>query len=82
MTNRITDLDRIGEGLHTTFPGLRVAMPLRVLGEGFHGLAVETGDGLVFRVARDNEATEGQAREARLLLLNPAAHPPLPVIGT
>jgi hypothetical protein len=31
--------------LRATFPGLRVAAPLRVLGAGFHSLVVETGDG-------------------------------------
>ncbi len=76
MTDKITDLDRIGAGLRATFPELCVVTPLCVLGEGFHSLAVETGDGHVFRVARNREATEGQAREAALL---PALHAWLPV---
>jgi aminoglycoside phosphotransferase (APT) family kinase protein len=44
-----------------------VAAPLRVLGAGFHSLVVETGDGVVFRVAKNREAMEGHAREAALL---------------
>jgi aminoglycoside phosphotransferase (APT) family kinase protein len=76
MTNNMDALDAIGAGLRATFPGLHVARPLRVLGEGFHSLAIETGDGLVFRVARNDEATVGQAREAALL---PVLHSRVPL---
>jgi aminoglycoside phosphotransferase (APT) family kinase protein len=54
-----------------------VAAPLRVLGAGFHSLVVETGDGIVFRVAKNREATAGHAREAALL---PALRARLPLV--
>jgi aminoglycoside phosphotransferase (APT) family kinase protein len=67
MADSVDDLAGLAADLSATFPGLRVAMPLRVLGVGFHSLVVETGDGIVFRVAKNREATEGPAREAALL---------------
>jgi aminoglycoside 2''-phosphotransferase len=43
--------------------------PLVVLDTGFGSVAVETGDGVIFRVARHAGAAEGHALEARLLPL-------------
>jgi aminoglycoside 2''-phosphotransferase len=73
----IDNLAGLAADLRATFPGLRVAAPLRVLGAGFHSLAVETGDGVVFRVAGNREATAGHAREATLL---PALRARLPLV--
>jgi aminoglycoside phosphotransferase (APT) family kinase protein len=77
MADSVDDLAGRAEVRRATFPGLWVAGPLRVLGAGFHSLVVETGDGIVFRVAKNREATEGHAREAALL---PALHARLPLV--
>lgn len=58
------DLDRIAQGLHHTFPDLNLIAPLRLLGSGFSSLAVETADGIVFRVARDAAAGARYAKES------------------
>jgi aminoglycoside phosphotransferase (APT) family kinase protein len=76
MADSVDDLASLAADLSATFPDLQVAMPLRVLGAGFHSLVVETGDGIVFRVAKNREATEGHAREAALL---PALRTRLPL---
>jgi aminoglycoside phosphotransferase (APT) family kinase protein len=77
MADSVDDLAGLAADLRATFSGLRVAAPLRVLGAGFHSLVVETGDGIVFRVAKNREATEGHAREAALL---PALRARLPLV--
>jgi aminoglycoside 2''-phosphotransferase len=63
----LDNLAGLAADLRATFPRLRVAAPLRVLGAGFRSLVVETGDGVVFRVAKNREAAQGHAREAALL---------------
>jgi aminoglycoside phosphotransferase (APT) family kinase protein len=53
--------------LQHAFPATPIRGPLTVLGEGFGSLVVETGDGLVFRIAKHAGVQNGQRRE-RLLL--------------
>lgn len=60
-------LDRAARALKRAFPALVAGGPLRVLGVGFGSLAVETPEGLVFRLARVAEAGEKYAREAAVL---------------
>lgn len=60
-------LDQAARALRRAFPGLYAGGPLRVLGSGFGSLAVETPEGLVFRVARVVEAGRKYAREAAAL---------------
>ncbi len=69
------DLDTIAANLRTAFPTLDVATA-RVLGSGFRSFVVETDGGVVFRIARNQDAADGYAREALLL---PAVGPLLPV---
>lgn len=60
-------LEQAARALRRVFPGLYAGGPLRVLGSGFGSLAVETPEGLVFRVARVAEAGRKYAREAAAL---------------
>lgn len=60
-------LDQVARALRRAFPGLYTGSPLRVLGTGFGSMAVETPEGLVFRVARVAEAGRKYAREAAAL---------------
>ncbi len=69
------DLDTIAANLRAAFPELDV-VTTRVLGGGFRSLVVETDGGVVFRIARNQDAADGYAREALLL---PAIGPRLPV---
>jgi hypothetical protein len=59
----MTDL---AEALARAFPDLRVA-PLRELAPGFHSVAVETADGVVFRIPRQQGTANGHAMEHRVL---------------
>jgi aminoglycoside 2''-phosphotransferase len=59
----MTDL---AEALARAFPDLRVA-PLRELATGFHSVAVETADGVVFRIPRQQGTANGHAMEHRVL---------------
>jgi aminoglycoside phosphotransferase (APT) family kinase protein len=70
------ELSRIAEGLVRAFPDLGVVVPIRLLGSGFDSVAVEVSGGRVFRVARNQPAAAGQARELRLL---PELRPHVPV---
>jgi aminoglycoside phosphotransferase (APT) family kinase protein len=54
------------ERLARAFPELRVA-PLTELATGFHSVAVETADGVVFRVPRYHGTANGHATEYRVL---------------
>jgi aminoglycoside 2''-phosphotransferase len=54
------------ERLARAFPELRVA-PLRELATGFHSVAVETADGVVFRIPRYHGTANGHATEFRAL---------------
>jgi hypothetical protein len=54
------------ERLAGAFPELRVA-PLTELAVGFHSVAVETDDGVVFRIPRYHGTADGHATEFRVL---------------
>jgi aminoglycoside 2''-phosphotransferase len=75
------ELSQIAEKLQAVFPDLVQLMPLRLLGEGFSSLVVETTGGIVFRIGRNPTATAGHIREIRLLprlherLATPIPHP-------
>lgn len=68
----MTDLEA---RLARAFPDLRVA-PLTELAVGFHSVAVETADGVVFRIPRYHGTADGHATEYRVL---PALAGRLPV---
>lgn len=61
------DLKEQGARLLRTFPALGVITPLRVLGNGFSSIAIETAEGHVFRIGRNTAAAQGYLKEARLL---------------
>jgi aminoglycoside 2''-phosphotransferase len=61
------DLRSIGARLATLFPDLDSAMPVHLLGAGFSSLVVETDAGIVFRIAKNQNAATQHAKEARLL---------------
>jgi aminoglycoside 2''-phosphotransferase len=67
MTHDALDLEGLGNDLQTVLPHLQIARPLHLLGSGFNSLVLETSQGMVFRVAKNRDATEGQTKEARLL---------------
>jgi aminoglycoside 2''-phosphotransferase len=64
----------IETALQRAFPGLAIA-PLRQLATGFGSIAVESADGLVFRIARHRGSADGHERELRAL---PFLHGRLP----
>lgn len=72
------DIERIAQGLTIIFPELAPFAPVTRLGEGFRCLIVETPDGLVFKIAKNWEASAGFAKERQLL---PRIHDlsPIPV---
>ena len=73
-------MSALEERLARAFPDLRVA-PLTELATGFHSIAVETADGVVFRIPRQEGTADGYATEDRVLpLLAPRlpARIPLP----
>jgi aminoglycoside phosphotransferase (APT) family kinase protein len=61
------DLNRLGACLLKAFPGLGVITPLRELGNGFSSVAIETAEGLVFRIGKNDLAAQGYIKEAQLL---------------
>jgi aminoglycoside phosphotransferase (APT) family kinase protein len=65
------------ERLARAFPELRVA-PLRELATGFHSVAVETADGVVFRIPRYEGTANGHSMELRVLPVI-AEHLPVPI---
>src|SRR5258708_11947469 len=65
--NNHYDLNRLGAYLLKAFPGLGVITPLRVLGAGFNSTAIETAEGLVFRIGKNDLAAQGYVKEAQLL---------------
>lgn len=67
MDENAGGLADLATNLRATFPDLRVAAPLCILGTGFHSIAVEAEDGAVFRVGKTYEAAAGYAQEAVLL---------------
>lgn len=76
MTLAPADLARTAAALGRAFPDLDAVAPLRVLGEGYSSLAVETAGGAVFRIPRIPTAADGYRMEARIL---PRLAPRLPV---
>jgi aminoglycoside phosphotransferase (APT) family kinase protein len=70
------DLAQLASALHTAFPELGAIEPLYVLGSGFRSVAIETAAGQVFRIARNQTAASGYAKEWQLL---PIIAPRLPV---
>jgi aminoglycoside 2''-phosphotransferase len=59
-------LPEIERGLQEAFPDLAIA-PIRALETGFGSVAVETADGIVFRIPRHAGVADGHARELRAL---------------
>jgi len=60
------DLNALATAIERTFPDLRPARPLRVLGTGFRSLALETPGGVVLRVGRSPDAADDYAKEWRI----------------
>ena len=63
----LSDLDLVGAGLRKTFPALESITPMHVLGSGFNSVALETAEGLVFRIGKNDFATPGYRKEAHIL---------------
>ena len=66
----------IQAALRKTFPGLYFTGPLREIGSGFRSTALETGNGIVFRIAKSGAVGGGYAKEVQLL---PVIRDKLPV---
>jgi len=67
MFNEAPDPCSIGATLGTLFPDLGPLMPIHMLGVGFSSLVVEAAGGIVFRIAKNQDAATGHAKEVRLL---------------
>ena len=67
MTATPPSLAEIAAALQRAFPSLEDVAPLRLLGEGFRSLVVETPRQLIFRIGKNRAAVEGHALEATLL---------------
>jgi aminoglycoside phosphotransferase (APT) family kinase protein len=79
MSSNPDKLTSVAAALHMHFPQLGAIKPLHELGEGFRSLAVETADGIVFRIAKNQAAAVGYAKEVCLLpMLHQYIHIPLP----
>jgi aminoglycoside phosphotransferase (APT) family kinase protein len=63
----MTDLDALLYSLRLAFPELNLKAPLHLLGEGFYSTAVQSPDGMVFRIGRTPRAAAGYARESAVL---------------
>ena len=61
------DLKRTSAGLRALFPELGDVHPCRSLGSGFNSVAVETANGIIFRIAKNEAAGKRYAKEVRLL---------------
>lgn len=61
------NLQRVAVTLRDQFPGLEPVAPLRVLGQGFGSMVVETSGGFVFRLALNAVVAARQQRERALL---------------
>jgi aminoglycoside 2''-phosphotransferase len=67
MFDEAPDLHSIGAALVTLFPDLDPLLPIHMLGLGFSSLVLETARGIVFRIARNQDAASRHAKESRLL---------------
>lgn len=63
----IRDLGEVGLALQRIFPRFGNIAPIRVLGDGFCSVVIETAEGHVFRVAKNPAAMAAYAKELRLL---------------
>lgn len=63
----MTLITQLVQPLSHLFPDLEPLQPLRLLGEGFSSLVVETAGGIVFRIAKNSGAAASHALEIRLL---------------
>src|SRR5215207_6421039 len=61
------DLPTLAAQLRASFPHAAIDTPLSVLGEGFGSKVVETANGIVFRIAKHAEASQGHRREGAVL---------------
>jgi aminoglycoside 2''-phosphotransferase len=61
------DLKEVAAQLHASFPDASIETPLLVLGEGFGSKVVETANGIVFRIAKHEDARQGHRREQAAL---------------
>ncbi|MCZ6675664.1 MAG: phosphotransferase [Candidatus Poribacteria bacterium] len=62
-----SELNRIAACLKQTFPELGSVKSLRLLGDGFRSVAVETLEGIVFRIGKNQATVAGHRKEFRLL---------------
>jgi aminoglycoside 2''-phosphotransferase len=70
LTNMTQDqLKAIERGLRRTFPSLRQISPIRLLGEGWGSIAVETSNQLVFRIAKSEIFAKQHRRQVKILPL-------------
>ncbi|QBD75861.1 hypothetical protein EPA93_07505 [Ktedonosporobacter rubrisoli] len=67
MTYDASALEQIRSELQFILPQLEISGQLYLLGSGFSSLVLETSQGVVLRLARNQDAAEGQAKEAKLL---------------
>lgn len=67
VDNASMDMHRLAEQLAATFPDAPAMPPLIVLGEGFGSVVLETGSGIVFRIAKHTASQGGHRREVRVL---------------
>ena len=61
MDDTTPNLSQLGRDLRAVFPELDLITPCRVLGVGFRSIAVETDEGTVFRIARNQAGAQGHA---------------------
>ena len=67
MDDRTFDTEDLGARLSVAFPQLAPVRVAGLLGVGFNSIAVETDNGIVFRIARTEGTAQRFARERRLL---------------
>jgi aminoglycoside 2''-phosphotransferase len=75
----VTPADPAGfaDALERAFPDLTDIRPCRLLGSGFHNIAIETAGGVVFRLGNDDSGPKRYAQEFRVL---PALSELLPAV--
>lgn len=73
-------LEAHASAIQIAFPQLAEIAPMRLLGEGWDCVAVETTGGLVFRFPKREAGAESQAKEGRLLpFLRAHVSPAIPI---